>query len=91
MLRSGSFVLGDLADLLLGDLADLVLVRLARALLDASAAFLRRIAAGGVLMMNVNERSEYTVMTTGMIRSSFACACVLALNSLQNSMMLTPC
>src|SRR5450432_848161 len=31
------------------------------------------------------------VITTGMIRSSLACACVAALNSLQNCMMLTPC
>src|SRR5215470_5015042 len=30
-------------------------------------------------------------MITGMIRPSFACACVAALNCLQNSMMLTPC
>ena len=52
----GQLQLRDLAHLLLGDLADLVLVRLARALLDP-AAFLRRIAAGGVLVMKVNERS----------------------------------
>src|SRR5262245_38580541 len=44
--------------------------------------------AGGVLVTKVNERSAYTVMTTGMI--SPACAWVWALNALQNSMMLTP-
>src|SRR3989442_5343847 len=45
-------------------------------------------AAGGVLVMKVKERSAYTVMITGMMRP--ACACVCALNVLQNSMMLTP-
>src|SRR5450631_333227 len=30
-------------------------------------------------------------MITGIIRPSLACACVAALNCLQNSMMLTPC
>ena len=39
--------------------------------------------------MNVNERSEKTVITTGMIMP--ACGAVLALNSLQKPMMLTPC
>src|SRR5262249_20245958 len=46
---------------------------------------------GGVLVMNVNDRSEKMVMTTGMIRPSWSLADVLALNALQNSMMLTPC
>src|SRR3569623_1856279 len=54
-------------------------------------AFLIRMAAGGVLVMKVNDRSEITVFSTGMIRSSFVWACVRALNCLQNSMMLTPC
>src|ERR1051326_3652844 len=46
-------------------------------------------AAGGVLVMNVYDRSTYTVTTTGMMRpSSFA---VRALKFLQKSMMLTPC
>jgi hypothetical protein len=53
------------------------------------AALSSRIAAGGVLVMNVNVRSEKTVITTGMMSpSSF---CVRALNVLQNSMMFTPC
>src|SRR5882724_3869355 len=52
------------------------------------AAFLSRTAAGGLLVMNVNDLSLKTVMTTG--RMSPACFCVVALNSLQNAMMLTP-
>ena len=52
-------------------------------------ASLIRTAAGGVFVMNVNERSSKTVISTGVIRP-FACA-VCALNALQNSMMLTPC
>src|SRR3954466_9743908 len=48
-----------------------------------------RTAAGGVLVTNVNERSSYTVMTTGIVvPMSFA---VWALNALTNSMMLMPC
>src|SRR5215475_15432770 len=46
---------------------------------------------GGVLVMNVNERSEKIVITTGMIRPSWSFADVFALNALQKSMMLTPC
>src|SRR5207248_10141783 len=52
------------------------------------AAFLSRTAAGGLLVMKVNDLSLKTVMTTG--RMSPACFCVAALNSLQNVMMLTP-
>src|SRR5438034_2566132 len=52
------------------------------------AAFFRRTAAGGLLVMNVNDLSLKTVMTTG--RMSPACFCVAALNSLQNAMMFTP-
>src|SRR3954469_8185546 len=55
------------------------------------AAFLIRIGAGGVLVMKVNDRSEKTVISTGMVTSSLAWAWVRALNCLQNSMMLTPC
>src|SRR5262245_31007578 len=54
------------------------------------AAFLSRMLAGGVLVMNVYERSWYTVTMTGMIIPSPALA-VWALNALQKSMMLTPC
>src|SRR5207302_4430286 len=39
--------------------------------------------------MKSNDRSSYTVISTGMMRP-FSCA-VCALNALQNSMMLTPC
>src|SRR6476661_9955748 len=52
------------------------------------AAFFNRTAAGGLLVMNVNDLSLKTVITTG--RMSPACFCVAALNSLQNAMMLTP-
>src|SRR2546428_11416713 len=52
------------------------------------AARFKSTAGGGVLVMKVKERSAYTVMITGMMRP--ACACVCALNVLQNSMMLTP-
>ena len=48
-----------------------------------------RTAAGGVLVMKVNERSSKTVISTGMMVP--ASACVWALNALQNSMMFTPC
>src|SRR6185437_13363831 len=47
-------------------------------------------AAGGVFVMNVNERSSNTLISTGVIRPAFG-PCVAALNALQNSMMLTPC
>src|SRR5579862_565572 len=50
-----------------------------------------RIGTGGVLVMKVKERSEKIVITTGMISPSWSLAEVLALNALQNSMMLTPC
>ena len=47
-------------------------------------------AFGAFFVMKVNERSLYTVMTTGvgMPGSDFS---VWALNALTNSMMLTPC
>ena len=51
--------------------------------------FLIRTAAGGVLVMKLKERSEYTVMTTGMIMPmSFL---VRSLNSLVKAAMFTPC
>src|SRR5688572_4808259 len=53
------------------------------------AAFLSRTDAGGDLVMNVNDLSWYTVMTTGItMPPAFF---VAALNSLQNAMMFTPC
>ena len=52
------------------------------------AAFLSNTLAGGVFRMKLKLRSEKTVMTTGMIMSP---PWVLALNSLQNCMMFTPC
>src|SRR5208282_1565529 len=53
------------------------------------AARFSNIEAGGVLVMNVNERSLYTVITTGTINPSSSFCPVRALNCLQNSMMLT--
>src|SRR5207249_1960878 len=52
------------------------------------AAFFSKTAAGGLLVMKVNDLSLKTVMTTG--RMSPACFWVAALNSLQKAMMLTP-
>src|SRR5206468_12440766 len=52
------------------------------------AAFFKRTAAGGLLVMKVNDLSLKTVMTTG--RMSPACFWVAALHSLQNAMILTP-
>src|SRR6185312_13937057 len=57
--------------------------------LSIRSASLMRTAAGGVFVMNVNERSSKTVISTGVMRP-FSCA-VCALNALQNSMMFTPC
>jgi hypothetical protein len=77
----------DLEQLLPVDLADLVLVGRAEPL-AMLAAFLRRTDAGGDFRMNVKLLSEKTVMTTGRIIPFWSL--VLALNSLQNAMMLTP-
>ena len=46
-------------------------------------------AAGGLFVMNVNERSSKTVISTGMTVP--CCEAVWALNALTNSMMFTPC
>src|SRR5205823_8003537 len=51
-------------------------------------AFFNNTAAGGLLVMKVNDLSLKTVITTG--RISPACFWVAALNSLQNAMILTP-
>src|SRR5579863_771630 len=53
------------------------------------ASFFNNTAAGGVFVMNVNDLSLKMVTSTGKIIPS--CDCVLALNSLQNAMMLMPC
>ena len=79
--------LGDLPHLIARQHAHLLAVRLRRALSSRSASLMS--TAGGVFVMNVNERSSKTVISTGMIRP-FSCW-VWALNALQNSMMLTPC
>src|SRR5271154_4302335 len=53
------------------------------------AAFLMKKLLGGILVMKVKLRSEKAVITTG-IGVPFSVPCVLALNCLQNSMMLRP-
>src|SRR5574338_1133153 len=88
VLRSGSFCSAISRTCLLVTLPTLFLFGSPEPL-SIFAAFLRRIDAGGVLVMNVKLRSAYAVMRTGMIRSPI-CA-VRALNSLQNAMMLRPC
>src|SRR5579875_384084 len=55
---------------------------------SSPAAFSRRLDAGGLLVMNVNDRSAYTVTITG--TTSPAMFWVWALKALQNSMMFTP-
>src|SRR5436305_12333679 len=50
------------------------------------AAFFNKTAAGGLVVMKVNDLSLKTVITTG--KMSPACFWVAALNSLQNAMML---
>ncbi len=57
--------------------------------LSTPAAFLISSGAGGVLVMNVNERSSYTEISTGITLPR--CDSVAALYCLQKSMMLTPC
>src|SRR6266705_3885245 len=50
--------------------------------------FFSKTAAGGLLVIKVNDLSLKTVITTG--KMSPACFWVAALNSLQNAIMLTP-
>src|SRR5699024_4602162 len=56
--------------------------------LSIPAAFFNKTAAGGVFVINVNERSSNTVISTGIIKPALSCVC--ALNSLQNPMILIP-
>src|SRR6266550_4665241 len=86
--RSGSFVLAISSTCFFVTLPTLFLFGTPDPFCNP-AALRRRIAAGGVFVTNVNERSEKTVITTGMINPCWPC--VRALNVLQNSMMLTPC
>ena len=57
--------------------------------LSSPAALRIRRAAGGVLVMKVNERSSYTEISTGTTFPRWDS--VAALYCLTNSMMLTPC
>ena len=63
----GHLDLGDLADLVAGDPADGLALRSWPRPCRCPAALRRRSAAGGVLRMNVNERSSKTVIWAGMI------------------------
>src|SRR5699024_3069390 len=56
--------------------------------LSIPASCFNRTAAGGVFVINVNERSSNTVISTGIIKPT--CSCVCALNSLQNPIILIP-
>src|SRR5271157_3250502 len=85
--RSGIFCLAMSSTCLAVTLPTLSLFGVPEPLAMPAARF-NRIAAGGVLVMKVNERSLYTDTTTGMIRPSSSFWLVLALNCLQNSMML---
>src|ERR1700690_1468157 len=96
VLRSGSFIVAISRNCFLLILPTLILLGSLEPepgffAVASPAAFLIKTAAGGVLVTNVNDRSENTVMTTGIVTSSLACACVRALNCLQKSMMFTPC
>ena len=81
--------LGDLADLGAGDGRRPCSCAASPEPLSMPAAFSSSREAGGVLVMNVNERSSYTVISTGTIWPRWAS--VAALYALQNSMMFTPC
>src|SRR5512136_483822 len=94
VLRSGSFVVAISRNCFLLILPTLVLLGSFEPdpgffAVERPAAFLMSTAAGGVLVTKVNERSENTVMSTGIVISSLAWACVRALNCLQKSMMFT--
>src|SRR4030042_839765 len=52
-------------------------------------AFLNRSVVGGVFMVNENERSSYTIISTGMTLPSWDD--VRSLYSVQKAIMLTPC
>ena len=86
--RSGSFVLAISETWALVTLPTLFLFGTPEPF-STLAAFAKSTEAGGVFVMNVYERSWYTVITTGVsIPSPF---CVRALKFLQKSMMFTPC
>src|SRR5436853_1377674 len=57
--------------------------------LSTPAAARSSVGVGGVLVMNVNERSSNTVISAGTMLP--VCDSVAALYCLQNSMMFTPC
>src|ERR1700736_2010122 len=90
LFRSGILILAISSTCLLVILPTRFLLGSAEPLAMATARLIR-MGTGGVLVMKVKERSEKIVITTGMISPSWSFADVLALNALQNSMILTPC
>src|SRR5699024_10017291 len=86
--RSGIFISAISRTLSLEIVATLVLLGTPEPDLILQA-FFRSTAAGGVLVIKLKLLSAYTVITTGMIRSPLSA--VLALNSLVNCTMFTPC
>lgn len=85
----GHLGFGDFANLLPRNLRNLVFVGHAGTRSRWPQAFLIRTAAGGVLVIKVNERSAYTVITTGITSpTSFF---VRSLNSFVKAMIFTPC
>src|SRR3954470_13297371 len=87
--RSGSFCLAISATCFSVTLPTLSLLGEPEPLATPAARF-SRMEAGGVLVMKVNDLSLNTEITTGMMRPSSSLELVLALNCLQNSMMLMP-
>src|SRR5579885_170665 len=87
-LRSGILILAISVTLALGIEATLVLLGAGEPF-SMPAALSRSTAAGGVFKMKSKERSSKTVISTGTMVPAWSW--VLALYSLQNCMMLTPC
>src|SRR3954464_8205537 len=87
--RSGSFCLAMSATCFSVTLPTLSLFGEPEPLATPAARF-NKIEAGGVLVIKVNDLSLNTEITTGMMRPSSSFELVLALNCLQNSMMLMP-
>src|SRR4051812_589292 len=87
--RSGSFCLAISATCFSVTLPTLSLFGEPDPLATPAARF-NKIEAGGVLVIKVNDLSLNTEITTGMMRPSSSFELVLALNCLQNSMMLMP-
>jgi len=82
-----AFQFCNFANLFLRHLSNFITIRFTGTFSNF-AAFTNNVAAGGVFVINENDLSLNTVITTGMISPCWSF--VLALNCLQNSMILTP-